>query len=37
MKFSDDLKNGYRYVYFVKGYDENQLVSEDSNLVEFEF
>ena len=36
MKFSDELENGYRYVYFVRGYDENQLISEDSNLVEFE-
>lgn len=35
MKFSDELQSGHRYVYFVRGYDENQLVSEDSNLVKF--
>ena len=37
MKFSDELENGYRYVYFVRGYDQNQLTSEDSNQIEFEF
>ena len=35
MKFSDELEAGYRYVYLVRGYGENQTISEDSNLVEF--
>ena len=35
MVFSDELEAGYRYVYLVRGYGENQMISADSNLVEF--
>ena len=37
MKFNDELEAGYRYVYLVRGYGENQMISEDSNLVEFAY
>ena len=37
MEFSDALEAGYRYVYLIRGYGENQMVSTDSNLVEFVF
>jgi predicted small lipoprotein YifL len=35
MQFSDALDVGYRYVYFLKGYSENQMISPESNYVEF--
>ncbi len=35
LTFSDTLESGYRYVFMVRGYIVNGLISEDSNYVEF--
>ena len=35
MQFSDTLEAGYRYIYMVRGYGKHQMISDDSNFVEF--
>lgn len=33
LKFSEILESGYRYVYMVRGFSEDGMISEDSNYV----
>ena len=35
LQFRDTLEAGYRYIYLVRGYGKRQMISADSNLVDF--
>ena len=35
LKYSETLESGYRYVYMVRGYSKDGLISEDSNYINF--
>ena len=37
LKFSDTLDPGYSYIYVVRGYSDNGMISADSNVVKFVF
>jgi hypothetical protein len=35
IEFSQTLESGYRYVYLIRGYSDNAMISADSNYVDF--
>lgn len=35
--FTQTIEPGYRYIFKVKGYDDNEVVAKDSNFVDFTF
>jgi hypothetical protein len=35
LMYSETLESGYQYVYMVRGYSEDGLISEDSNYIDF--